>query len=200
MANNNNFTVGSAGNGNIFNVVQHQEPKASYVEYDVAHDSIEHLSRSHVHGRAFLFFASFVLPILGLLADGLGVLTFLGIQSKWAFTVLVSAAIVGTFLTNTKRKIATAGLERNRAIYIDGSWVEREDGGGYLLYRRTAKCIYPKCSGTVFIRPAPPREKPNHTLVGVCDLGNHRHTYTVDFNGIGFPLQFDWRPIEEHKP
>jgi hypothetical protein len=68
-----------------------------------------------------------------------------------------------------------------------------------MSYIKRAKCIYPKCDGFVFVVPAPPREKHNHLVVGKCSVGGIRHTYTFDFNGIGYPQQFDWSPPDEVK-
>ncbi|MGZ8876455.1 MAG: hypothetical protein ACXW1F_08310 [Halobacteriota archaeon] len=200
MAHDNNVSIGSVGTGNTINIAQHQAPETPHVEYTAASDSIEHLSRSTVNRGAVAFIASLSFPILAIVADGLGVLSSLGVQTKWqVLAVLVAIAIVGTVLTKTKMKIATKTFKSNQAWFIDGRWVEREDDGNYVIYRKTAPCIYEKCSGTVFIQPAPPREQPNHTLVGVCDVGARQHTYTVDFNNIGFPARFDWRPLEERK-
>jgi len=200
MAHDNNVSIGSVGTGNTINIAQHQAPESPHIEYTVASDTVERVSRTEANKGAFAFYGSLSLPVLAIVADGLGVLSFLGIQTKWALAVLLPIAFAGAVLTNTKRKLATTTFTSNEARFIDGRWVEQEEDGSYVLYRKTSPCIYPKCSGTVFIRPAPPREQPNHTLVGVCDVGAHRHTYTVDFNGIGFPAQFDWRPVEERKP
>ncbi len=196
MANDNNVSIGSIGTGNTVNIAQHQAPQATYVEYKVAPESVEHLSKGEVNKGVLTFFGSLCLPILALVADALGILSYLGLQTRWALVVLVPIALIGATLTSTKLKIATAKFTPEVANFIDGKWVELEREGNYLIYRRMSPCIYPKCSGMVFIRPAPPREQPNHTLVGMCDTGRYRHTYTVDFNGIGYPAQFDWRPIE----
>lgn len=197
MTHDNRVSIGSVGTGNAITINQHQAPDSPHIEYDVSEDTIEHLSRSHVNKGAFAFYGALALPVLAIVADSLGVLTFLGIQTKWAMAVLLPMAVVAAVLTNTKRKIAETTFVPDTAMFIDGRWVEQERDGGYIRYRKTASCIYPKCSGTVSIHPAPPREQPNHAVVGVCDVGGHRHTYTVDFNGVGFPAQFDWSPVEE---
>ena len=196
MTNNNNINIGSVGGvGNTVNIAQHHAPTNPHIEYTVSSDTVEHLSQSVVNKGALGFYGSLALPIFAIVADGLGFLSFLGIQTRWVLAVLIPIAVIGALLTNTKRKIATSSFASNEARYIDGRWVELDPEGGYMLYKKTAPCIYPKCSGTVFIQPSPPRERHNHALVGVCDTGGNRHTYTVDFNGIGFPQDFDWRPI-----
>jgi len=199
MANDNNVNIGSVGSGNTIHIAQHQAPEAPHIEYLVNPDSVEHLSRSEVHKGVVGFFVSLALPILGIVADGLGLLSFLGVQTKWVLAILVPIAVIGALITNSKRKLAQVTLPLGEARFIDGRWVERESNGDYVLYRKVAPCLYPKCSGSVLIQPAPLRERPNHTLVGVCNIGGHRHTYSVDFNGIGYPEQFDWRPMDEHK-
>lgn len=199
MPHDNNVSIGSVGAGNTINIAQHQAPDAPRIEYSVATDSIERVSQLQATKGAVTFYGSLSLPVLAIVADLLGTLSFLGIQTKWALVVTLPLAVIGANLSNTRRKLVTTTFKPNEAQFVDGRWAEQEDDGSYVLYRKTAPCIYPHCSGTVFIRTAPPREQPNHSLVGVCDVGAYRHTYTVDFNGIGFPQQFDWKPPEECK-
>lgn len=196
MSHDNNVSIGSIGSGNTVNIAQHQTPSDPRIEFAVAAHSVEHVSSRDANKGALAFYGSLSLPVLAIVADGLGVLSFLGIQTMWVLAVLLPVAVVGAALTNEKRKLATANFKQGEARFFDGRWAEQEDDGSYVLYRKTAACIYPKCSGTVHIQPAPPRELPNHTLVGVCDVGARRHTYSIDFNGIGFPEQFDWRAPE----
>ena len=200
MAHDNNINIGSIGTGNTVNITQQQIPGAHHVEYSVVEDSVQHLSQSEVNKGALTFWASALLPVLAIAADSLGVLSFLGVQTLWVFAVVIPIAVIGVALTNSKRKISEHSFKVNEARFINGQWVEQNDNGDYVLYQKVAPCIYPKCTGSVTIVPAPPRERGNHTLVGLCSVGGQRHTYTVDYNGIGYPAQFDWRPIEKHKP
>ena len=199
MARDNQVSIGSVGTGNTISITQAQAPDAPHIEYTVDERSVQHLSKAYINKGAFAFFGALLLPVLAIAADALGVLSFLGIQTKWVMAVVLPVAVFGSLLNNTRRKIATTAFNPNTAMFIDGHWVEQDERGGYIRYQKTAPCIYPRCSGTVFVRTAPPREQPNHTLIGVCNVGGHRHTYTVDFNGVGFPEQFDWRPIEEKR-
>lgn len=196
MANDNNVSFGTVGSGNTINVTQSQGAGAPHIEYQIARNSVEPIAAAEVQRGALVWIGSIALPMLALVADSVGVLSFLGLQTKWVLAVVVPFAIFGAVLTNTKRKIAFTSFSPKVAHFIDGSWVEEEGDGSYVRYTKAAKCIYPRCQGTVYIQPAPVRELPNHTLVGVCDVGAHRHTYTVDFNGVGFPQQFDWRELE----
>ena len=202
MANDNNINVESIGGiGNTINIAQHHAPTTPHIEYTISSGTVEHLSQPEVRNGALVFYGSLALPILAIISDGLGFLSFLGIQSKWVLAVLFPIAVIGALLTSTKGKIAALFFfDSNKQRFINGRWVKPNSQGGYVLYKKTAPCIYPKCSGTVFIRTAPPRERHNHDLVGVCDTDGIRHTYTVDANGIGFPQNFDWRPKEEVKP
>lgn len=161
MAHDNNVHIGAAATGTTINIAQHQaREEKPHVEYSLIADSIERLPKSTVNRGALAFFASLFIPILGIVADGLGVLSYVGIQiSKWqVLAVLVPVAIVGTALTKTKLKIAITKFDSNKAWFIDGRWVRRDDDGDYVTYRKTAPCIYPKCSGTVTVQPAPPRD------------------------------------------
>lgn len=199
MMHNNNIHIGSIGNGNTVNIAQNQAPGTPHLEYEVQEESLRHLPKSEVGKGVLAFWASISLPVLAIVANSLGVLSFLGIQPLWALAVVFPIAVVGAAVTNGKRNIAEHSFKPNEAWFIDGQWVEKDNNGDYILYRKAAPCIYPKCTGSVAIVPAPPRERGNHTLVGVCSIGRNRHTYTVDYNDIGFPAQFDWRPIEKQE-
>ena len=199
MTPDNYINIGAIGTGNTVNIAQHQAPEASRIEYAVVQNSVSHLSSAEVQKGVLAFWGSASLPILAMVADSLGVLSFIGVQTVWVLAVVIPIAFIIAAMNNGKRKIAELSPKRNEAEYLDGRWVEQDEDGNYLLYRKTASCIYPKCSGSVSISPAPPREQGNHSLVGICDVGGRRHTYTVDYNGIGYPHQFDWRPLEERK-
>jgi hypothetical protein len=83
------------------------------------------------------------------------------------------------------------------AQFKNGFWYRKLSDGNFISYEKRAKCIYPKCDGWVYIESAPAREKNNHILVGKCSVGGIRHAYTVDYNDIGYPHEFDWGPLEK---
>lgn len=199
MANDNNVTIGTMGSSNSIYISQNQNETPGHIEYEIIPNSIERISRETANRGTLSFFGSVALPVLAVVADVLGVFSFLGIQTKWVLSIVLPIALIGALLNNSKWKLSTTFFRSNEARFINGKWVEKSESGDFVLYRKSASCIYPKCQGTVQIQPAPPREHPNHSLVGVCDIGGYRHTYTVDFNGVGYPQQFDWRPIEENK-
>lgn len=39
----------------------------------------------------------------------------------------------------------------------------------------------------------------NFRYASTRNVGGHRHTYTVDYDGIGYPKEFDWRPREQRE-
>jgi hypothetical protein len=198
----NNVQIGSAGSGNTFNISQHHANEGKrHIKFELDSSSVEHLPRSTIKKRALAFLASLSILVLGTVADVLGILSFLGLQvSTWqVFWALIPIAVVGAALSNPLEVFAAINTRPNTANFANGRWIQQEENGDYVTYRKTAPCIYPRCSGTVFIQKAPPREQPNHTLIGVCDVGAIRHTYTVDYNGVGLPAEFDWRPLEQNK-
>lgn len=179
----------------------HNKPEEhSYIEYRIDEHSIKILHRRQIYRDTLLFYISFLPPIIVLVAHHYDILLLLGIKIELALGLATGITMVGAMLTNTQRKIAATTFPTDTAMFIEGQWIEEVNKEEYIQYTKTAPCIYPKCSGTVFIRPAPVRELPNHTLVGVCNIGGHRHTYTVDYNGIGFRQQFDWRAPEKQTP
>jgi hypothetical protein len=195
MANDNSISIGSIGNSNHIHIEQLQQAGVPRIKYEPVAASLQHMSREAVFRGTIGYYASWALLAVPLLADGLGILGFFGVQTLWA--VVAVLPFVGAATTNPQRKIAEAPFSPGVANFIGNQWVERDEGGDYVLYRKTARCTYPGCNGDVVVRPAPERERPNHTLVGECSVGGKQHTYTIDFNGHGLPRSFDWRELEE---
>jgi hypothetical protein len=179
MANDNSISIGSIGNSNHIHIEQLQQAGVPRIKYEPVAASLQHMSREAVFRGT------------------IGYLGFFGVQTLWAVVAVLPFAIVGAATTNPQRKIAEAPFSPGVANFIGNQWVERDEGGDYVLYRKTARCTYPGCIGDVVVRPAPERERPNHTLVGECSVGGKQHTYTIDFNGHGLPRSFDWRELEE---
>lgn len=203
MSDDNKINIGSIGDANHISIAQHQSAERTNVQFVIDPNSVERLSRSSVNKGAVAFFLSLptlALSVMAILADALGVLSYFNVESKILAYIIAAIAMGGVVLCNTKRKIATTSIPPEQARFIDGRWVERDESGDYLLYRNTAPCGYKNCSGTVRIQTPPPRERHNHDLIGVCDIGGKQHTYRVDFNGVGEREHFDWRPVEENKP
>jgi hypothetical protein len=197
MANDNCISVGSIGDSNHIHIEQLQQHGVPRIKYQPLAASVRHVSRDSVLRGVMGYYASWALLAVPFVADGLGILTFLGVQTLWAVLAVLPFAVAGAAITNPQRQIAEATSSPGVAHFIGSQWVERDENGDYLLYRKTARCTYPGCDGTVVVRPAPAREQPNHSLVGECNVGGKQHTYTIDFNNHGVPRFFDWRPLEE---
>jgi hypothetical protein len=77
-----------------------------------------------------------------------------------------------------------------------GNLMEDDGKGSYLIYRRTASCIYPCCKkGKIVLTNAPPREVSRlcKTFVGVCSIAGTDHSYYVNRIWVATPDKFDWR-------
>jgi hypothetical protein len=84
MTHDNNVHIGSAATGNTINISQHQgREEKRHVEYSPIANSIERVSQATVKRGALAFFASLSLPILGIVADTLGILSYVGVQARF---------------------------------------------------------------------------------------------------------------------
>ncbi|RDK82579.1 UNVERIFIED_ORG: hypothetical protein DFO82_2403 [Idiomarina abyssalis] len=166
------------------------------IEYAVDKGSYREITSEEYKTRSSVFYISLAVFALGVLADMLGLLTYLGFSH--GIIILILAPICWLISVVTKNDRWMNGLyHNNKSYYRDGRWYEKLPNNDVAVYYKRAGCIYPRCDGVVNIVPAPPREHPNHTLVGKCSVGGLQHTYTVDFNSIGYPHKFDWRPLTQ---
>ena len=169
-----------------------------YIEYVIDDATVRVFPQKPAEKMNAIFLGTIAISGLGILADILGVLSYVGIQKGMALLVLAPCCLLVALITKNDRWLM--GLQANdMAHFKDSLWYEKLPDGNFLSYVKRSKCIYPKCNGLVQIVPAPPRERPNHSLVGKCSVGGVRHTYTVDYNGIGYPHEFDWCAIEQEK-
>lgn len=166
------------------------------IEYEVDENSYRVISSEASKKANRVFIATIAISALAILADIAGLLSYIGINQGMMIFIFAPLAWVIAMLTKHKRWLYDLPAN-NTAIYKEGWWYEKLDDGNIAIYLKNGKCIYPKCEGTINIVPAPPREHPNHIVVGKCSLGGVQHTYSVDFNGIGYPKQFDWRPVPQ---
>lgn len=169
-----------------------------HVEYVVDKSSILELEAKYTDEIAIGYYSIFGISVslffIDLLFNGL---SFLGFRSGASIFYLAPIVVIAHFVSSRARLLFS--LEPGNATYRNGLWYEKDEDGVFYSYRKFAKCIYPKCTGRVCIILAPPRERPNHSLVGKCSVGGFRHSFTVDHNSIGYPQSFDWRPPEEPK-
>lgn len=181
-------------------VNQNQDGKQSIhetqIEYEVDENSYREVSADTYKKPTKIFYISIGILALGILADLAGVLTYMGLNIGIVLLVLAPVCWLVAIITKDDRWINGLIYDKN-SYYRNGQWFEKLPDGNVAIYYKRAKCIYPKCEGSINIVPAPPREHPNHTLVGKCTLGDVQHTYSMDFNGIGYPQKFDWRPLPQ---
>ena len=166
-----------------------------HIEYVIDESSARVFPREPVDKMNMVFYVTVGVSGLGILADMLGVLAQLGFHNGMSLLVLVPVSLIVALITKHDRWLAS--LDGDKAHFKEGLWYEKLPDSNFISYVKRAKCIYPKCEGLVHIVPAPPRERPNHSLVGQCSIGGRRHTYSVDYNGIGYPKEFDWRPVAQ---
>jgi hypothetical protein len=142
-------------------------------------------------------FTTILLAAIGVLADFAGLLSYFNISQGKTFFIFALIGILAVLITHHDWWVLA--LSPNTDQFNNGKWYKNLNNGQVASYIKRAKCIYPKCNGFVDVVLAPPRERHNHSLVGKCSVDGIRHTYTVDSNGIGYPQQFDWRPLDQAK-
>lgn len=199
--NNNNVMIGSAEAGSTINITQHQATQPlqdRHINYEVdAEGGFERFTQGYVIKRTVLGIAPAAIAALAIYADVLTVATYFGLP-KFSVALFIVAGSVGCIIANFRYfLLLRIPASDDSASYVLGKFVEKRTDGNYLLYTKTAKCIYPRCCGKVSVVVAPPRERHNHRFVGVCSIGGKQHTYTYDYNGIGYPCKFDWRPLDK---
>jgi hypothetical protein len=202
MSDGNNINIGSIGNANHINIAQTQSAERGPIQFQVVPDSVQRLSRASVNKGGLVFAGSIPalgLSIMSIFADALGIFSYFNIGWKILAWTVAIVAMFGVVFYKTKGRIAMQSIPEGQPRFMDGRWVERDETGDYLLYRKTAPCNYQGCNGTVRIQTPPPREQHNHDYIGVCDIGNKQHTYSVDSNGIGERQRFNWDPVEPTK-
>jgi len=184
--------------GSNISVNQNQDGTQSIhdrsIDYEVDESSYKVISSEPARRSLLIFYITLGIATLGVLADIAGLLAYIGIGQGLILIILAPICWLVSLITKHDRWLADLP-EDGQSHYNQGQWYEKLDNGNVAIYLKKAKCIFPRCGGVVNIIPAPAREQPNHTLVGRCSLGGVQHTYTVDFNGVGYPKQFDWRPL-----
>lgn len=182
------------------NINQNQDGSQSitntHIEYVIDEDTVHVFPQRRARKMRAVFVITIFVSILGIVADILGVLSYVGIQNRTVIVVLLSICLFVMLIAKKDLWLTSLKVDGS-ANFKDGLWYEKRSDGNFMSYIKKAKCIYPKCDGLVQIIPAPPRERPNHSVVGKCSIGGIRHTYTVDYNGIGYPHEFDWRPLDK---
>lgn len=181
-------------------VNQNQDGKQSIHETEIEYEIDEHSYRE-VNGDVYekptkIFYISVGVLGLGVLADVAGLLSYIGLNIGIVLLVFAPICLGIAVITKDVRWVNDLAYDE-KSYYRNGQWYEKLPNGNVAIYYKKSKCIYPKCEGSINIVPAPPREHPNHTLIGKCNIGGVQHTYSMDYNGIGYPHKFDWRPLAQ---
>lgn len=200
MSNDNKIKFRNVGNRNTINIHQEQNSKQTYVEYLANGDPVEVISQTTAKRRTVMAYSPAIITVLSIFADVIGISDYFGIQSSLVWLLAFIGFIVFSieyFFKNKYLELPNLEFRSGEELLRNGHWVRRSERGDYVVYSKTARCIYPKCKGRVHIISADPQEYPNHTHVGVCSIGGRQHTYTVDPNGIGYPILSGWRTNDD---
>ncbi|MEH6307227.1 hypothetical protein RYH73_16385 [Olivibacter sp. CPCC 100613] len=71
----------------------------------------------------------------------------------------------------------------------------KKEGKSYLEYDKVASCAVPGCTGKVVTGLPPKREKNRFSVVGYCSKEKTLHTYSINDDNIGYPVQLNFEPI-----
>lgn len=173
-----------------------QSIRDSQIEYQVDANSYREVSGETYKKSRNVFYTSVVVLALGVLADIGDLFALLGFDRGVVAFVSVGLFFVIKEMTQYGCWVNNLTYDEE-SHYRNGQWYEKLSNNNVAIYYKRGKCIYPKCEGSIDIVPAPPRERHNHDVIGKCSLGGIQHTYTMDFNGVGYPQKFDWRPVPQ---
>lgn len=201
--NSNNIQIGNAGSGNVINVVQNQ-PRSDHTQLVLDEKSVREYEKATLKNDSNIGLAKFsgsgLLGALGFLSDSIGVSSYFGFSLWWLFLVGI---FIGSLLAipHLRSLQILNGLpnKKNEANFIgNNELVQESDNGKITVYHRSATCIYPNCTGTIILSPAPEREQTalGKNFVGICSLAGRDHSYRIDYIWNAFPAHFDWRPVE----
>lgn len=129
--------------------------------------------------------------------EKLGINLTLIIKFWWAPPVVLffTGILLASYNVKAWRRYRHRPYVQNEAFYLgDGQFMEiDEDGRSWWLYRHSAPCIYPHCSGSIKVVNAPPRERQlrQRIFVGVCSKWGTEHSYRLDGEGLP-PLLQTW--------
>ncbi len=202
-SNNNSIEISGTITDSTISFNQNQDNLQSFkgerVEYKVDEKSYQEVDGGKYRKAANIYYLSIAIASLGILADVAGIFSYLNLHvgSLVVFFIFCPMCVLVAVLTKNNRWISRLNAD-GKSYYRDGQWYEKLNNGDVAKYRKVAKCTYPKCNGIINVVSAPPRERPNHNVVGVCSVGEFQHTYTMDYNSIGHLCKFDWRPIQKN--
>jgi hypothetical protein len=197
----NNMQIGAAGVGNTFNVNQSSGSfRDGFVSLSESPNSRQTpITKEAVTRRAWITILSAILPMVALFADLLGIFGTLKFDYTWFLPIYVVLVMVLALSNLDHIRIFFRRREiKKRDTYVGaGKIAHLNSSGTFTLYRRTARCIYPKCSGFIEITAPPQKEVQRCFLVGKCTDCGIVHSYKVDPNWVAYPDDIDW---SEDKP
>lgn len=188
--------VGSACTGNTFNVSQISRSfRDEVVILSKDTNSLQApITDEAVTRRALITLLSGTLPLVALLADVLGIFGALHLDYTWFLPGYFGLVVILTLSNADHLGIFWRRKEiRTKDTYVDGGKIAHFNSNGtFTLYKRTARCRYPKCKGFIEIVTPPPKEKQRCFLAGRCTLCGTLHSYRVDPNWVAYPDELNW--------
>lgn len=168
--------------------------KADYIEYEVIQSSICSYSNIEVQRNSW-YCVGYIASSLLLLAASLAITTFF--NEFYLFILFGLPALVAglygfiTYSPFYKMALLTPNDEVDQ--FINRVYVHKDRDGNCTTYKKDAPCNFPKCQGRIEVSYAPPMENHKYHTIGCCNLATYLHTFTIDFNGIGYYKEMDFR-------
>jgi hypothetical protein len=177
----------------------------NYVQLQIDPDSMRRYSKTEVErrsARGIIYIAtSFLLATSPIFADWLGILDRFGVPDGISPVAAMVIAGVGYLLLRGQEAVEFVRWRRllskrpNEPHPIDlQRFLQLDDEGNYLVYSRSAPCLYPKCNGKIVAEKLPLHEQHRDGLAGVCSVAGKAHSYLIDSNLVATPRDLNWRP------
>jgi len=192
----NNFQIGKAGNRNTFNINQNsrsfRDEAVQLLKKNSSHQS--EITDNAVTRRSLITILSATLPLVALLADVLGIFVALNIDTTWFILVyIILVIILGLSNQDHFRIFFKRRKIKRKDTYVGGGKIAHLNSNGtFVLYEKTARCLYPNCQGFIELVAPPQKEQGKLFLAGKCTEGGISHSYKIDPNWVAYPCDLDW--------
>jgi SEFIR domain len=149
----------------------------------------------------------FLALLLGVMITLFTMPSIFGLAGYFIFPSIFIGIIRIPFIFHLKRYLEDMYIYNNRPsnpktpnVINNGRLIEDYCEDSYLIYKRTAACLYDFCEGKIVLSKAPPREieKIGKTFVGICSEGGTDHSHFVDSIWVAIKKNFDWRDPERN--
>lgn len=203
--NSNNTQIGYVGD-HASVVVNNNNNFQNDVLLEFDETTARRVSKVAVKTEAKLFCAKtlggVIIGCVPIIADIVGISIGFGISPLISFIICL---IGGVFLAmkhhdsfwiyknRPKHSNVSNFIGKNRIIQED------ENRMYWLIYSRSADCIYSHCDGKIIVDWAPEREKKmrDRPYVGICSKCGREHSYRLDYNWVATKApDMDWKPTE----